>query len=184
MRNRTLAVSLTLAVMIGVVVMTSCEPDRTGVPAQVATTETGTLQRALQPVLGTGSGLVTRAGGTVQLITMTNTLLGSRLVVPPNAVDTTTQINFTLIEELPQGLNQPLNRGYYFSPDAFTFLRSCTLYVSFMDANLGTNDPSLYRFWYHNEVTNNWEPQPTSVDVNRQEFIVLLEHFSRYAFGR
>jgi len=132
----------------------------------------------LRRVLGIVTGLVTPSnGGTLDL-------LHSRFVVPPNAVTRTTRIAWVLRAETPDGLPGALNRVYDFGPEGLVFQVPGTLYVSFGDAGLGNNNPNLYTFYYFNEATQNWEPQPTAVDVGNNRFVVTLQHFSRYAFGR
>ena len=123
-------------------------------------------------------GLVTPLlGGTLNLSK-------SRLVVPPLAVLIPTLVNFSIITAAPEGLPGALNRVYEFSPDGLIFLLPSSLYISFSDAGVGNEDPSLYRFYYFNESQNRWESQPTQVDMSHGQYIVTLNHFSRYAFGR
>jgi hypothetical protein len=108
----------------------------------------------------------------------------SRLEIPPLAVLSPLLVTWELRMETPVGLTDPLSRTYEFWPNGYLFLRSITLRVSFADAGLGDRDPSQYRFFYYNEVSRSWEPQPTVVDMANQQFVVTLGHFSRYAFGR
>jgi len=132
----------------------------------------------LNRLLGRVTRLVTPLlGGTLPI-------LNSSLVVPPFAVLTPLLATWELRVETPVGLSDPLSRIYEFWPDGTIFLRSTSLNVSFVDAGLGSRNPYDYRCYYFNEQTGSWEVQPTIVDMQNQRFVVTIDHFSRYAFGR
>jgi len=135
-------------------------------------------QVCFRRLLGRVTALVTPLnGGTLSI-------QSSRLVIPPYAVVAPTLVTWELRVESPEDLTEPLNRIYEFWPDGLVFLVPITLDVSFTDAGLGGRDPNQYRCYYYNELSQSWEPQPTTVDVANRRFVVTLNHFSRYAFGR
>jgi hypothetical protein len=105
-------------------------------------------------------------------------------VAPRFAVSLPTLVTWEIFAQSPTGLTSPLPRVYNFYPHLLTFLIPTTVSISFADAGLGNNNPNAYTFYYHNQLTGQWEPQETTVDVANQRFIVTLNHFSRYAFAR
>ncbi|GEM_PF-5815221 len=129
-------------------------------------------------VIGTTHALIAPLlGGTLQIGS-------SRLQIPPFAVLLPTFVTFTIIDNAPPDMPGALSRQYFFTPHGLNFLTPSTLYVSFQDAGLGNRNPYKYRFYYFNQDENRWDPQPTTVDMANQRYIVTMAHFSRYAFGR
>jgi hypothetical protein len=122
------------------------------------------------------SGLVTPTlGGIVRLSS-------SSLTILPGAVNASVIVTWELRVVTPPGLEGALKRVYEFGPDGTQFNTPAVLRVSFSDAGLGINDARQYRFYYWNGAA--WEAQPTQVDMQNRQFIVQLNHFSAYAFGR
>jgi hypothetical protein len=113
-------------------------------------------------------------------------LLNSRLVVPAGALPEPTEIQFTMASMSPTGIpGIPLGKVYEFGPDSTIFTSPVDAYISFIDAELGTNDPYLVRFYYLDESSYTWlQQQLPVVDTANGRFIVRLNHFSRYAFAR
>lgn len=111
--------------------------------------------------------------------------LQTKLVIPPGAVPGILPVlmRYSVFNEAPRNLPDALNRVYEFGPQ-LQFLRPCKLYVPFSTAGVGSNDPTLYRMYYYNENTMQWEPQETLVDLTNSRFVVTITHFSRYAFAR
>jgi hypothetical protein len=171
---------------MGLALLASCQLDDSTNPSDLGSPAADQLMKASPTLLGRGTGVVTpSAGGTIALVTAPNIILDSRLTFPPQSVVAPETVTFSLYQEVPPpGLVAPLNRGYYFTPDGVTFQEPCTLHVSFVDANVGSNDPTLYRCYYYNQQTTQWVLQQTTAVLSRQEFVVPLSHFSRYAFGR
>lgn len=127
-----------------------------------------------------GSGLITPAdGGTFNI-------LRSSLSAPPGAVTTPTPVSLDITVCVPEGLPNGLDRVYDFLPEGTIFQIPVTFRVAFEDAGLEVEDtyPGLIKFYYFNPSTNLWEVQPTQVDWENQQFVVQLNHFSRYGFGR
>jgi hypothetical protein len=92
--------------------------------------------------------------------------------------------SLSILERTPAGLTEPLSREYYLQPHGLEFYDNApaSMKVSFSAAGLGSRNPSLYRCYWDSLGT--WVVQPTVVDIPNQRFIVVLHHFSRYAFGR
>jgi hypothetical protein len=122
-------------------------------------------------------------------------LLASSLVAAPGSVTITTEVSFGITIAIPEGLPGATRRVFDFGPDGLLFAPGApvTLHVSFADAGIAeTSTPWMvthvkdfnYTLYYFDPVKQTWVPQPTVVDVAKQEFIVTLAHFSRYAFGR
>jgi len=129
-------------------------------------------------LLGRAQGLVLPlVGGTIPL-------LDSRFEAPPLAVSLPTLVTWDIFAQTPAGLASALPRVYNFYPHLLIFLVPTTVSVSFANAGLGANNPDEYTFYYFNQGSGEWEPQPTTVDIENQRFIVTLHHFSRYAFAR
>lgn len=121
-------------------------------------------------------------------------LFGSRLVVPPDAVDSVMGLSFSIWESVPEGLPNALERIYEFYPDGTDFEIPAVLDVAFSDAGFGLEEslqkaPSYNasRLWlyYFDEEDHIWELQrEVQIDWMNRRLSVQLEHFSRYAFGR
>lgn len=113
-------------------------------------------------------------------------ILRSSFSAPPGAVSAPTLISLDITVATPQGLPNGLERVYDFFPEGTTFQIPVTLRVAFEDAGLEVEDtyPGLIKFYYFNPSTNAWEVQPTQVDWENQQFVVQMNHFSRYGFGR
>lgn len=123
------------------------------------------------------SGVVTPAGGVLNL-------LNSNIAFAPEALEQSTQISFSMRIQAPVGLPGALPRIYEFGPEGTTFKYPAILSVSFQDAGLTMPTEAMMYFYYHDEVNNQWIRQETQMDVANRRFVVRLEHFSRYAFGR
>ena len=111
-------------------------------------------------------------------------VLSSKFIVKAHGVSAPTVIRWEVDAENPIGLGGGVNRVHQFSPEGLHFNVPSKWYVSFDDAGIGNMNPSLYRCYYYNEDTGNWEPQETTVDLQHNRFVVTINHFSRYAFGR
>jgi len=143
-----------------------------------AASDGGPAEKITTRLLGRRHGIILPLlGGTISL-------LQSVFVAPPGAVTLPTVVTWEIFADRPTDLPFALNRVYNFYPHLLHFLIPTTVSISFVDAGLGTNDPNEYTFYYFNELSGEWEPQPTSVDIENQRFIVTLHHFSRYAFAR
>jgi hypothetical protein len=134
--------------------------------------------RIVPDLLGVVCGVVTpESGGTLMLSY-------SRLVIPSGAVTGNTLVGWAQLNQTPADLPGALPRTYVFAPHGLSFLVSCKAYISFFDAGLGLQNPHQVKLYYYNESTGKWEPQETRVNILTMQFIVTLNHFSRYAFGR
>lgn len=128
--------------------------------------------------LWTITGLISpQYGGTLHL-------LNSSLVVAPGALLSTTNFSWTIASRVPQGLPGALRREYEFGPEGTTFQIPVNVYISFADAALEGNDPYQFQFYYYDPESNAWVIQSRKVDLTNERFVVRLQHFSRYAFGR
>lgn len=117
-------------------------------------------------------------GGTVSLA-------GSSLEIPSDALLVPTMISAELRDaQPPAGLKEAPRRVFRFFPAGLQFQRNAFLYVAFDD--IGIDDRSAYAFrcYYYNEATNQYEVQKTRVDFANRRYIVFIQHFSMYAFGR
>jgi hypothetical protein len=123
---------------------------------------------------------VTPSGATLNL-------LNSSLVVPPGAVNATTDLTFTIMASMPQDLPNALGRIFEFGPDGTVFQVPITLSLAFSDAGHSGRSRELYniRFYYFDEINDTWMPeQDPQIDWANRRLIVELSHFSRYAFAR
>jgi hypothetical protein len=105
--------------------------------------------------------------------------------IPPGALSLPALITAELRDALPPpGLKDAPRRVFRFFPAGLQFQRSAILYVSF-DA-LGIDDRSAYGFrcYYYNAATQQHEAAKTRVDFAGRRYIVFLQHFSMYTFGR
>jgi hypothetical protein len=126
----------------------------------------------------TTSGLVSPdSGGTLNL-------LSSMFSAPAGAVASPTVVTFTIFVSTPEDLPGATDRIFDFEPEGLTFETPCIAYISFADAGImGEKIPPLHCYYFDAENFA-WVRQETSIDWQRQKFIVRLHHFSRYAFGR
>ncbi len=105
--------------------------------------------------------------------------------VPSGAVLAPQWISYTVVRKTPPpGMLDMPRRVFRFHPDGLVFLRPCQLIVPFDELELGAIDPSTLTCCYYNPVTLTYEPQPTVVDLQGRRFIVQINHFSQYGFGR
>ena len=131
-------------------------------------------------------GVIPPHGGTLRL-------LHSQITFPPGALRDSTLVSFNITGGVtPIGLVGATDRVFDFGPEGLVFNAPVTLQVAFEDAGIDPTaglrmsliDPYGYTFYYFDEIKGIWVPQPTSVDMVNQEYVVTLSHFSRYAFGR
>ncbi len=121
---------------------------------------------------------ITSLGGTMRVSSTT-------LVVPAGAVDWKYKCTFKLYAMMPPaGLANALKRVYDFGPEGTQFQIGATLTVPFSDTDLGSGDPTLLKCYYYNTRTGRYEVQETIVDTFNKRFLVVINHFSQYAFGR
>lgn len=132
-------------------------------------------------LLGEDSKLITPIdGGTLQI-------RSSKLTVPPGALALPTTIIFRILTiDPPKGIRNALKRVITFSPDGLVFLRPCTLEINAQElgGDLASNKRALTCFYY-NPLTQRYQPQATAFkNENGGKYIVTINHFSAYAFGR
>ncbi len=129
-------------------------------------------------VFGVTNGIVTTDSGGTLLISE------STLEIPAGAVPGNMLVGWAMVDQAPTDLGDPLPRTYIFAPHGIHFLVPVRLYVSFNDAGLFQKNPHSYSMYYYDESTGLWEKVDTRVNLATQQFVVTLNHFSRYAFGR
>jgi hypothetical protein len=142
-------------------------------------------------VVVTGGKVVGPAGDTLSVS-------GSKLIIPLGALAHNTSISMTWKDTTfgPVSLTLPraassataspsyLPKLYIFGPDGTQFNVKTVLHVSFIDAGFDGVNPDGVRFYYQDPVAGKWVAQETEYDLVNQEFIVYLQHFSRYCFIR
>ncbi|MEK9136254.1 MAG: hypothetical protein AAB393_03960 [Bacteroidota bacterium] len=175
--SRVLIWIATLALVAGCNTNIANAPSASNVTSEFTTVDRGFTNDVFSTNLRINvRGLVTPTlGGIVRLSS-------SSLTILPGAVNTSVLVTWELRVVTPPGLEGALKRVYEFGPDGTQFNIPAILRVSFLDAGLGVNDARQYRFYYWNGAA--WEAQPTQVDMQNRQFIVQLNHFSAYAFGR
>jgi hypothetical protein len=129
-------------------------------------------------LLGSATKLVFPVlGGTLRL-------LHSTLVLLPGSLSNPVAVSWSIEYDEPTGLTEALPRTYRFSPEGLVFQIPAKAFISFEDAGLGKRNPYAYTFYYFNESTRTWEKQETQVNLLLHQYVVTMNHFSRYAFGR
>jgi hypothetical protein len=140
---------------------------------------------------GSGSKVIGAAGDTLSVSS-------SKLVVPPRALLNNTSVSMTLKDTTfaPGSTGFTVANGavaasptflpklYIFGPDGTQFNVKAVLHVSFVDAGFDGVNPDAVRFYYQDPVLQKWVAQETEYDLANQEFVVYLQHFSRYCFIR
>jgi hypothetical protein len=140
---------------------------------------------------GSGSKVIGAAGDTLSLSS-------SMLIVPPRALLSNTPVSMTLKDTMfaPGSTGFTVANGsvaasptflpklYIFGPDGTQFNVKAVLHVAFADAGFDGVNPGAVRFYYQDPVLQKWVAQETEYDLTNQEFIVYLQHFSRYCFIR
>lgn len=166
------------ALLFGVLPLMGCHENSSGTDSITGLQTGPSLEKDGDDLIGMDVKNISRLGGTM-LVSKTT------LVVPPRAVYRTYQCTFKLYAKMPpDGLRNALKRVYDFGPEGLEFERPSTLTVPFDDTDLGTADPSLLKCYYYNTSRRRYEEQPTIVDRANRRFIVAINHFSQYAFGR
>jgi hypothetical protein len=142
-------------------------------------------------VVVTGAKVVGPAGGTLSVSV-------SKLIILPGALLSNTSISMTWKDTtfgaasvtLPGTAGSAnasttyLPKLYIFGPDGAQFNVKAVLHVAFADAGFDGVNPDGVRFYYQDPVSSRWVAQETEYDPTNQEFIVYLQHFSRYCFIR
>ncbi len=170
--------ALFAALLFGILPLMGCH-ENSPVTDSVTGLQTGTsMEKDGGNLIGVDVKDISQLGGTMKV---SQTIL----VVPARAVDWTYKCTFRLYAMLPPaGLASALKRVYDFGPEGTEFALPAILTVPFSDTDLGTADPSLLKCYYYNTSTRRYEVQATIVDRVNKKFIVEINHFSQYAFGR
>jgi hypothetical protein len=107
------------------------------------------------------------------------------LTIRPGALQLPTLVTFSMWNVTPpRGLRDAPNRVFSFFPHGLLFGTPSTLVVPFAELGVTRQNAAGLACYYYNELTRKYERQPTTIDYNNEVFIVQLNHFSQYAFGR
>ena len=134
--------------------------------------------RFIPDLIDVATGVVTPDSGGTLVISQ------SSVVIPAGAVTGNVMVAWAMLDRTPPDLPDALPRTYIFAPHGINFLVPIKVYISFDDAGLGQGTPFWTKFYCFNESTGVWEEQETRYNLFSKQFIVTLNHFSRYAFGR
>jgi hypothetical protein len=150
----------------------------------------GTFAISLESAWQVTGVITASAGGTLAL-------LNSSLVAPPGAVKDSVGVTMTLKDTTWASTSTTfpvvgsaaasgtfLPKLYVFGPDGAQFNVKTVLHVAFADAGFDGVNPDGVRFYYQDPVSQTWVAQETDYNLANQEFIVYLQHFSRYCFIR
>lgn len=151
-------------------------------------TRNGTYAVSLVDSVSFGPGIWTTTGLITPLDGGTLNLLSSSFSVEPGAIASPTMVTFTIIEDEPTGLGNPIPRIYEFGPEGTTFSTPAVMTIDYADAGydrFDDIDEVTYLYYFDPDQSGGtWVRQPQPVERSDEGFVVELHHFSRYAFGR